>query len=243
MKKIAFILFLLISTCFVKAQINEVGLFAGGSNYIGDVGSMNYIDPGDLAFGALFKWNVSSRYSYRISAMIAPISAKDSDSDMASRVERGLEFKNTVSELSLGMEFNFFEFDLHDFDKPATPYIYSGISYFNYKNLFFNGSSIVSSGNHSTFAIPIALGFKAKINRRIILGAEIGARYTFTDNLDGSNPVKAPSGGTPVRFGNINSDDWYVFSGIVITYTFNRFPCYNCFEAKIKDDKKRRRSK
>ncbi|MEP2335783.1 MAG: DUF6089 family protein, partial [Nonlabens ulvanivorans] len=29
-----------------------------------------------------------------------------------------------------------------------------------------------------------------------------------------------------VRFGNINNNDWYVFSGVTLTYAFGRKPCY-----------------
>ena len=29
-----------------------------------------------------------------------------------------------------------------------------------------------------------------------------------------------------VRFGNFNNNDWYVFSGFTLTYTFGRKPCY-----------------
>jgi hypothetical protein len=71
-------------------------------------------------------------------------------------------------------------------------------------------------------------GFKYRINQFLIFGAEIGARYTFTDNLDASNP--AGSNFEQFRFGNIFSDDWYVFSGVTLTYTFGRKLCTDCFE-------------
>ena len=43
----------------------------------------------------------------------------------------------------------------------------------------------------------------------LILALEVGARYTFTDNLDGSNPKND----NLIKFGNINNNDWYVFQG------------------------------
>jgi hypothetical protein len=55
---------------------------------------------------------------------------------------------------------------------------------------------------------------------------EIGARYTFTDNLDGSNPDTGLANNESLKFGNINSDDWYVFTGMTLTFTFGRQPCY-----------------
>jgi hypothetical protein len=58
----------------------------------------------------------------------------------------------------------------------------------------------------------------------LILGVEVGARYTMTDNLDGSNPKNKNL--APLRFGDINSKDWYVFSGFTLTFTFGNKPCY-----------------
>ena len=29
-----------------------------------------------------------------------------------------------------------------------------------------------------------------------------------------------------LKFGNIRNKDWYTFSGITISYTFGRIPCY-----------------
>jgi hypothetical protein len=71
----------------------------------------------------------------------------------------------------------------------------------------------------------MTLGIKSNITPHIIIGLEVGARYTFTDNLDGSNPKD----GTLLKFGNINNNDWYVFSGLTLTYTFGNKPCY-CVE-------------
>jgi hypothetical protein len=49
------------------AQIHEVGVFLGGSNYIGDIGPTTYISPNEPAIGVLYKWNKSPRHSYRFS--------------------------------------------------------------------------------------------------------------------------------------------------------------------------------
>ena len=68
------------------------------------------------------------------------------------------------------------------------------------------------------------LGIKSNITRNLILAAEVGARYTLSDNIDGSNPKNTNL--EYLRFGNINNNDWYVFSGVTLTYTFGNKPCY-----------------
>ena len=72
----------------------------------------------------------------------------------------------------------------------------------------------------------MVVGYKMSVGTKMVLGFEIGARYTFTDDLDGSNPVKGLADEENIKFGNINSDDWYVFTGVTVTFAFGRRPCY-----------------
>ncbi|WP_159799506.1 DUF6089 family protein [Flavobacterium sp. MK4S-17] len=225
MKRIFFVLLLTVISFSAKAQINEVGVFAGGSNYIGDIGPTDYIAPEKLALGILYKWNRSPRHSYRASFTYAKISSADADSDVTGRKQRGYEFENTLKELSLGLEFNFFDFNLHEDDLKITPYVYGGLSYFWYDDMYIdnvNGRTY-NRGNESALAIPMTVGIKTNALKNFVIGFEIGARYTFTDNLDGSNPKDVDES---LRFGNLDSEDWYVFTGLTLTYTFGEKPCY-----------------
>jgi len=61
MRKIILIIFLFTGMYLGKAQIHEFGVFIGGSNYVGEIGSTNYISPNNLAGGVLYKWNKSSK--------------------------------------------------------------------------------------------------------------------------------------------------------------------------------------
>lgn len=224
MNRIYIFLFCLISITPVKAQIHEIGVFLGGSNYIGDIGPTTYIAPNNLAFGLLYKWNKSPRHSWRISYTQSKITSKDSKASTPGRTQRGYNFENNIKEVSLGLEFNFFDFNLHDFKPQITPYIYSGISYFAYDELFFIAGEQKVDYTNGSLAIPMTLGIKSNIIDHVVLGFEVGARYTMTDNLDGSNPKNKNL--EPLKFGNINSNDWYVFSGFTLTYTFGNKPCY-----------------
>lgn len=223
MKRLILFIFTL-GTLHLNAQIHEIGVFLGGSNYIGDVGKTNYINPNEMAFGLLYKWNKSPRHAYRFSYTQSKITANDLDSKESARKSRGYNFENSIKEISAGLEFNFFDFNLHDFGTKITPYVYTGISYFAYDELFVVGGQTEEDYGESTFAIPMTVGIKSNITRNLILGAEVGARYTLTDNLDGSNPKNENL--QTLRFGNINNKDWYVFSGITLTYTFGEKPCY-----------------
>ncbi|WNM19315.1 type IX secretion system protein PorG [Flavobacterium capsici] len=225
MKKSIVLFFLVLSTQILNAQIHEIGVFLGGSNFIGDVGKTNYINPNKLAFGILYKWNKSPRHSYRFSYTQSTITGNDADSEVKERQLRGYQFENNIKEFSAGLEFNFFDFNLHEALKmKTTPYVFSGVSYFIYNELYVINGTTKKDYQEGEFAIPMIVGVKSKLTENLIIGLEVGARYTFSDNLDGSLPKNKNL--QALKFGNINSNDWYVFSGFTLTYTFGNKPCY-----------------
>jgi len=228
---IAFVLMAFFSTNSHSQQF-EVGAFAGGANYIGDVGKTNYILPNTPVGGLIAKWNRSPRHALRLTLLYAEISADDEKSNDTRRQARKYSFDNTIAEASLGLEFNFFEFDLTNPLPQSTPYLYTGITYFRADHVWLkNGraGNLVNEGTNWEFAIPMVMGYKEAITERIIGAFEIGARYTLTDNLDGSWPEEFLGRRAPaIEFGNRNTNDWYVFTGVTFTFTFGRKPCY-CF--------------
>ena len=218
-----------------EAQTYEVGLSFGGTNFVGDVGSSSFVNPRDylsrdkISYGAILKWNRSPRHSFRFTATRLNTFGSDFRSDEQRRLDRRLIFETDINELSLGIEFNFFEWDLHDLKRPLfTPYIYTGPTYFFTNEFYLDTATdeLIQGDSTSSFAIPLVAGIKGTLSRHWILAAEFGARYTFTDNLDGSAGDEIDSPLNYPTFGNSNMNDWYIFSGITLTYTFGRKPCY-----------------
>lgn len=102
-------------------------------------------------------------------------------------------------------------------------------------------------------AIPIGAGIKFKMSNNWIIGVEIGYRTTFTDYLDDVsgnypdlNKVAQKNGSVAVGFsdpsvrnssvgeglssaGDMRGDpqhrDWYIFSGVTISYRFTPISC------------------
>ena len=226
MRYLILFLFSIFFTQSSQSQIYEIGVFAGGSNFIGDVGKTTYISPDSPSIGLLLKWNRSPRHSWRVSLIYSDLTGKDSDSDDPRRLERNYSFDSNLLEISAGMEFTFFDFNLHGNGNKFTPYLYSGITMARHNNYYFRQNGDYTSEETSSWAygIPIVLGLKTTITSHILIGFEIGARYTFSDELDGSVPDSPNL--EPLSFGNTNSNDWYVFTGFTLTYTFGQRPCY-----------------
>jgi hypothetical protein len=155
---------------------------------------------------------------------MASITAKDVESNAPNRKERGFEIKNSIKEFSAGLEFNFLEFDLHQSNYVFTPYVYSGLSAFIYDEVFVVGTESKTDYQSYSFAIPMIVGIKSRLTNHLVIGLETGARYTFTDNLDGSNPKNKNF--EDLKFGDLNNKDWFIFTGITLTYTFGKNPCF-----------------
>ena len=267
---------------------HEVGVFAGGNNYIGDVGRRFYVYPNSYALGAIYKLNISKRHAFRANTSFAHINARDSDASEITRRQRNLTIENDIYEFGLGWEFNFYDFD-PDRKGNHTFYTFIGIAGFLYSRHSFSNrheffrdtnDNIVMTGlnngdftqfstttirdnnNALSIAIPFAVGYKYKFFERFIIATELGFRYTFTDNIDNSNPQLNDFTGSTLeqglanfngvisvvetrdsetisrqRFGNLTNTDWYVFTGVSITYTFGRVPCYCTNDVKSRKKK------
>lgn len=229
MRQLTVIIITLFSIQFSTAQIHEFGLYLGGSNFIGDVGATDYIAPKNLAIGGIYKWNRSPRHSYRISLLFSELEGIDKNSDDPSRQIRGLEFNSQIIELSAGMEFTFLDFNLHKGGFVSTPYLYTGVTVTKHDNFFLaNSGQLEPEGTESfAYGIPMVVGYKAAIAQHFVLAFEIGARYTFSDEIDGSVPDAEELQSR--SFGNLNNNDWYTFTGVTLTYTFGKNPCYCAF--------------
>ncbi|MFT4790998.1 MAG: hypothetical protein ACI9KR_000611 [Arcticibacterium sp.] len=222
------LLFLCLIPTLFWGQTYEVGAFLGGANAMTDIGAQEYINPRSLVVGGIFKWNKSQRYAWRAQLNYALLNFDDKQSKDPSRVLRNYKSDNSILELSAGLEVNFIPYNLHKFGPAFSPYLYSGVTVFSYDYLYFDKGIPENISKKTSFALPLIFGAKARVGSSTILGAEIGVRFTFTDNLDGSNPINSNFAAN--SFGDINNNDWYVFSGITITYTFTRKPCQDCFD-------------
>ncbi len=226
MRYLISLFFIAICAVQLHAQTYEIGGIIGGSNYIGDLGPTTYIDPGAFAGGILLKWNRSPRHAFRFSYIHARFKSDDADAKDSRRIERDYKLESSADEVSLGLEYNFWDFDMYGGQSVGTPYLYTGLTYFIYRGSLEapEPNRSIDFGIEGSFAIPIILGYKTTLSTNFVIAAEIGARYTFTDNLDGGSPNNnnryVPS------YGNLNNNDWYMVSGVTLTYTFGRKPCY-----------------
>ncbi len=218
--KILFFLLVSFSSIFI-GQVHEVGLTLGGSNYVGDVGRNNYIYPNKPAAAVFYKYNWNPRIALRATYSYIPIQGNDLNADTKFRKDRGFNFTNTINEFGVGLEYNFYEYDLSSDDKTWTPYLLLELVGFNYTNVESHPSiGTINYGNKTSYAIPFGFGYKSKLYGTLAFAIEAKFRYTFVDDLDLVSNI------TP----NVNlegtGNDWYMFTGVSLIYTFGRPACY-----------------
>jgi hypothetical protein len=205
----------------IFGQVYEIGASLGGTNYVGDIGSTNYISPNQLAGALFFKYNYNPRFAFRGTLSILPIRGDDAKADTDLRRNRGSIINNSIIELAAGMEYNFYEYDISSKDKNWTPYILFEFAAFNYsyvKGLDSAGNNVL--GKKTSIAVPMGIGFKSKLFGNLAYSLETKFRYTFKDDLDNATNEMLSS-----KFGG-TGNDWYMFSGISLIYTFGRPACY-----------------
>ena len=212
-KKLLVILFILFTGISI-GQINEAGVFLGGSNYIGDIGRTNWIYPNSFAVGAVYKWNMHPRYSIRANYTYSKIIGDDAQSNNSFRKYRDLNFSNSIHELVVGIEYHFFKYSLSKIGYTNTPYILLEAGVVNYATF--------DSGRTYNFTMPFGVGYKMKLAHNIGIGFETSFRYTFKDDIDGY-PYDENSENVQI---NPNDNDWYVFTGITLVFAFGREGCY-----------------
>ena len=215
---------LMISYC--TAQRHEVGIVIGGVNYVGEIGSTQYIQPRHLEIGLIYKRNYNERIGLRVLYSRGKLSGNDLNASELDRLKRGYSFVNNYSSLGAAIEINYVKLPVGEFGFSWTPYIHAGVNRMIIQDIYFDPikTSSSASGKVVTVGIPFGVGVKFNFGKSWILAAEVRPQFTFSDNLDGSfpNAEKKPSA---KQFSTSLSSDWLVFTGISITYGFGRLPC------------------
>ena len=224
MKSLSFLLILIIFlTNTTQAQLfksnTELGFKGGASYYTGDLNS-NHFNSANPAASFIVRRNIDRRFAVKGEIAIMSIDADDRNSDDPVRLDRGLHFRSQIQELSSQIEFNFLPFETGSVLYNWTPFIYSGISLFNFNPQAENSNGqwvdlqpLGTEGQGTTaypdrkkyartqIAIPLGGGIKYTLNDRLNIMVSFSGRKAFTDYLD---DVSTTYPGIPTEFGASN---------------------------------------
>lgn len=195
----------------VKAQGLEFGLFLGASNYMGDLSNNGVVLSTTAPSASIIaRYNLSEKWAVKGFFGYGRISGTDENSSGSVEKSRNLSFYSDIYEASMQLEFNLVRNSYrYTSSKKLIPYLFAGVGLFNFNpKTEFNGEAIElqplgTEGQGTTTyndrkkysltqaCIPFGIGFKKRLTKRLSMGLELGARFTFTNYLDDIGGVYA----------------------------------------------------
>lgn len=216
-RRIVFLLFLSVgvSISYAQTQLKQTGElgFGGGTlNYVGDLNpkfNFKFLQP---AFNVFYRSNIRREFlTLRTSLTFGSLSADETKSSDPFLQARGHSFNTAVTELSMTLEYNFFDFRSEKelkIRRIHSPYLYWGLG-INALSAQSTGPSTSSNGIGGVMTYGV--GIKMKISHLWNVGGDFGIRHTYADHLDGY---------TDADINNTSStNDVYFFTGIYLSYT------------------------
>ncbi len=221
MKKILFILSFILSVATMAAQEAtykfDVGLHLGVSGYLGEANSSNIFKHPGFSAGANFRYIPNTRMAIRGVFTTASLSGNTADMDNVLPGGNNYEFSSRIYDLGARYEFNFLPYGIGETYKKLrrlTPYMTLGL-----------GVTLATCDGESAFApnIPLGLGVKYKLGKRLNMGLEFTMTKTFSDKIDG----KQLSDLYLIKSSFIKNTDWYSNISFSVTYEFGE-RCSTC---------------
>lgn len=204
----------------------------GRSYYSGELNPKNHVGNGvgNIAFGALVRYNINRRYSLRAGLNFGGLNAEDENVDLPFNQYRMAAFESRFTEANVLLEFNFMPYELGEPTYPFSPYLYVGPGIF-FNNVDFHQEGLTEQNNetdedeenssNARIVFPFGFGFKLNLGKQFGLGLEWGFRKG-NDEIDGL-PNHLENG---FQNGKSYNKDWYSVAGLTLTYRITKKgPC------------------
>ncbi len=212
----------------------EVGLFAGLSNYQGDLIVPTYAFNGDnvnFAWGAHLRYNMNPTWALRLNFANTTLSGDEINYDDNNHSVRAYNFgidteKTPVTEFGVLLEWDILgkrRYPNGGFKKVVSPYLFGGLAFasFDATPKFDNNNDPRFTTNGqldlvrqdeaveetSGLTIPLGGGLRFDLSENLHVDLEVGFRTAFTDYLDGISLAADP-----------DDNDWYSFAGVNLAY-------------------------
>lgn len=185
----------------------EIGPWGGVSYYFGDLNTNYRFNRPNAAGGILARYNFNDRLAFSLSGNYGKIEAYDNESRNPFEFNRNLSFESEIWDASALFEFNFLPYIHGSRDHFFTPYLFGGLSIFNFNpKAVYDGPDAIGDvqpgdlvelrdlategqfkGEEyftTTAAFTYGLGIKFDVNYDWSINIHLGARSTYTDYLD-----------------------------------------------------------
>lgn len=202
------------ATSQVSAQEDyrfDIGGGVGMTGYLGDANTSNILQHPSWDVEAFLRYILNPRFAFKTNLYVGGLSGDSADMTNVFPGNETFKFTSTFYELGELVEFNFFNYGIGERYrklKRFTPYIAAGLGFMVWQTDKKTGFSV---------NIPLGVGVKFKLNKRVNLGFEFLMKKTFSDKLDGENlsdPYK-------IQSSFMKNTDWYSTMTFTISYEFS----------------------
>lgn len=204
----------------------EIGGGVGASFYLGDFNNTMFSCQRPAA-GAYWRYLFDHYNSLKVNITYAGIKGSTEDQDdfypydpnsgTVATAPMKAKFAGGVVDLSCMYEINFFPYGYYqDFygHKRLTPFLQLGL-----------GLSYATEGKEAAFSVPLGLGVKYRMSKRLNVSLDWAMHFTMSDKLDG---IEDPLG---IKSEGFKNKDHYGIALLTLTYSFAP-RCPNCNKAK-----------
>jgi uncharacterized protein DUF6089 len=218
-KNTVFVLILLGSSNCI-AQNSEIGMEIGAYNYMGDLARKYDFNSHSFGTQFFYRKHLNDAFSTRLGVGFGSLKGEDNEAFDVFSANRSASFKSNFQNLDVLFEYHFLDFRNEKMQQRWTPYLSFGLGIYrssgedNFGNAYDTGVNL---------RIPIGMGIKYILNKRLILGFSTQVIKTYSDELD--NVSKFNPNLKDYQGGNPNNDDIMFFTSFSISYTFYRIIC------------------
>lgn len=197
----------------------EIGAGVGTVAYVGDLNGniLKNMQPMGAIVG---RYNFDPYKDLRLNIGFGKIKGSSANVDTYypdyADAEKAYEFKNSLVDVSLVFEYNFWPYGTgRDYRgaKRLVPFIFGGL-----------GATYVKGNDKNVFTanVPLGIGAKYKVNERLNIGLDWTIHFSLSDELDGiKDPYKVKSSGA------FKNTDGYSALQLSVTYSFSA-KCRTC---------------
>jgi opacity protein-like surface antigen len=175
---------------------SELGFGLGGTNYKGEVSPQYQFQNNRPALTVFYRRDISTPITLRGGLTVGGLRARDTNVEGVNggvaplQNYRQVSMRGTVVELSGVVEYNFLDYhERRDQNRlHLSPYLFVGLAPYYAHTTTESENPVLQpdfnrKGGQFNIAIPAGVGVKVALSTHWNLGAEIGARKTFSDQL------------------------------------------------------------
>ncbi len=189
----------------------DIGGGLGMSGYLGDANTSSLLSSPGWDAELFLRYIANPRLALKTNLYVGGLRGNSANMTNVLPDNATYKFSTTFYEIGEMGEFNFFNYGIGERYrklKRVTPYITAGLGL-----MFWS----VDGKAGCTLDIPMGIGVKYKLNKRVNLGAEFLMKKTLSDKIDGEN-LKDPY---QIQSSFMKNTDWVSTFTFTISYEFS----------------------